>query len=580
MVILIWALLLWIGVFALIKWLEVRSEERISRWLDSRNISLYLGYVSWTTTRYDAALSNISHKYRRWWDIWFSLGVTFGLVGLIFSVILLVGNFGITFAHVWMALTTGNGSSLQGARTTQMSGLGAADLGAVQPHRHQLLSADLEYHSRELQELDPLAEDGFTDHYVNIEFADTVQRAEETMKLAGQDIGKSSGFLTPLLPGINLPKSQLGYILFALLVSALFHELGHALAAGTEELRLNGVGGFLALIFPGAYVQIDGIDQLTPWRQLKVYCAGAWHNVAVSITCVIAIAFLPITLFPFYSYHHGAVVTGVPDNSPLQHHIFPGDVITAINQKPIHDYIAFHVALQELQNDEHPQSFGFCFSKQFLKSNARAPLECCALGTTSEDGYQCFSDLLENQSTRVCVQPGAASQQEYCTKTTGCNSQKSLVNATNCFFPVLPDGQQLHNVSVFNARKSYAHRHVIFQGTPETLRTSVMLSNYLPRVNFLLQNFPSLYELTVELDFPRKLDRLFQYTFSVSLCLAILNMAPVFFLDGEASAILFVRIFRPRMADWMQQKLKTGMLIGGTVLLAGNIVLSLAVLRL
>mmetsp|Transcript_1487 Transcript_1487/g.4945 ORF Transcript_1487/g.4945 Transcript_1487/m.4945 type:complete len:108 (+) Transcript_1487:1922-2245(+) len=107
-----------------------------------------------------------------------------------------------------------------------------------------------------------------------------------------------------------------------------------------------------------------------------------------------------------------------------------------------------------------------------------------------------------------------------------------------------------------------------------------MLSNYLPRVNFLLQNFPSLYELTVELDFPRKLDRLFQYTFSVSLCLAILNMAPVFFLDGEASAILFVRIFRPRMADWMQQKLKTGMLIGGTALLAGNIVLSLAVLRL
>mmetsp|Transcript_10997 Transcript_10997/g.33723 ORF Transcript_10997/g.33723 Transcript_10997/m.33723 type:complete len:562 (+) Transcript_10997:313-1998(+) len=561
MFVLIWALVFWVGLFALIKWLEVKSKGKISQWLQSRNVSLYLGYVSWTTTRYNSSLVRISNEYRRWWDLWFSLGVTFGLVGLIFSVIVLVGNLVITLTHVYLAVTSvgeaapiaGSAATVQGFNAEQPS-LGRA-----------LLTAD--GHNR------------FTERYVDLESVTRFhEAAEESVKLAGQDLSKSSGILTPLLPGVNLPKSQLGYILIALLISALFHELGHALAAGAEELRVNGVGGFLALIFPGAYVQIDGVDQLPPWRQLKVYCAGAWHNVAVAISCVVAIGLLPIFLIPFYSYHHGAVVTEVSQCFVLKNFVFPGDVIQAINSNAVADRGRYLDILQHLRLSQRSQSIGFCFDADAIESFGKPPGECCGLeNNATSNGYQCFTESGVSPRS-VCMKTGTASRQKSCLQTLDCGGNGDGTNRTSCFFPVLPNGHQLMDILIRD--KQGKDRHVIFQGTPETLQRCVMLSNYLPRLKLIADLMPAVYETTVAVDIPKKLDRLLQYTFSVSLCLAVLNMAPVFFLDGEASAILFVRIFRPRMADGFQQKLKSMMLIGGTLLLAGNIVVSLAVLNL
>ena len=46
---------------------------------------------------------------------------------------------------------------------------------------------------------------------------------------------KEESVLQPVLPGINLPKSDLPYYLLTILISTVLHEMGHAVAAVKYE---------------------------------------------------------------------------------------------------------------------------------------------------------------------------------------------------------------------------------------------------------------------------------------------------------------------------------------------------------
>merc|ERR1712048_797797 len=52
------------------------------------------------------------------------------------------------------------------------------------------------------------------------------------------------------IPGWNLPASHAILVFFALLVSGVFHEFGHALASAREHVSIHGAGVFLTYIFP------------------------------------------------------------------------------------------------------------------------------------------------------------------------------------------------------------------------------------------------------------------------------------------------------------------------------------------
>ena len=43
---------------------------------------------------------------------------------------------------------------------------------------------------------------------------------------------------------------------FSLLICSVYHELGHAVAAVTENVRVLGFGVFLLLFIPAAFVRI------------------------------------------------------------------------------------------------------------------------------------------------------------------------------------------------------------------------------------------------------------------------------------------------------------------------------------
>ena len=58
--------------------------------------------------------------------------------------------------------------------------------------------------------------------------------------------------LRPVLPGVTVPSSHWPHFLVALMLNAVLHELGHALAARTYGVKVLGGGLFVFLIFPGA----------------------------------------------------------------------------------------------------------------------------------------------------------------------------------------------------------------------------------------------------------------------------------------------------------------------------------------
>jgi len=67
---------------------------------------------------------------------------------------------------------------------------------------------------------------------------------------------------------------------------------------------------FLYLIYPGAYVDLNSEDlaKANPLKQLRIYCAGVWHNFILCILACVLIFGLPWFLFPFYS-NGNALVT-------------------------------------------------------------------------------------------------------------------------------------------------------------------------------------------------------------------------------------------------------------------------------
>ena len=47
---------------------------------------------------------------------------------------------------------------------------------------------------------------------------------------------------------------------------------------------------------------------VSPWRQLRIFCAGVWHNIVIVILGVLLLYSLPVTLSPFYTLHEQLVV--------------------------------------------------------------------------------------------------------------------------------------------------------------------------------------------------------------------------------------------------------------------------------
>lgn len=80
-----------------------------------------------------------------------------------------------------------------------------------------------------------------------------------------------------------------------------------------EQVRVNGFGMFFVLIYPGAFVDLytEHLTVISPLRQLRIFCAGVWHNAVLVLVGLLLLWSLPFLLVPFYVTGQGAVVFSV-----------------------------------------------------------------------------------------------------------------------------------------------------------------------------------------------------------------------------------------------------------------------------
>lgn len=80
-----------------------------------------------------------------------------------------------------------------------------------------------------------------------------------------------------------------------------------------EQVRVDGYGVFLLLIYPGAYVDLhkEHLSAISPRRQLRIYSAGVWHNIVLTLISGVFLWLMTLILYPVFTTGLGAVVTHV-----------------------------------------------------------------------------------------------------------------------------------------------------------------------------------------------------------------------------------------------------------------------------
>ncbi|XP_057679757.1 membrane-bound transcription factor site-2 protease [Corythoichthys intestinalis] len=390
----------------------------------------------------------------------------------------------------------------------------------------------------------------------------TLQQTLAQMTTDNPRIGAQQA-LQVVVPGVNLPTSHLGYFFLALLLSGVIHELGHAVAALREQVRVNGFGMFVFVVYPGAFVDLftTHLNIVSPVQQLRIFCAGVWHNFVLCTLALVFLFLLPFVLFPFYSSGVGALVTEVAQGSAADgpRGLSAGDIVTGLEECPVASVDDWNECLARLSRA--PQT-GYCVPADGLQpswAHGRAfkrldgTMDCCSNNSLTD---LCFS----------YIKPGSADREYACmpvrkmvTGTQVCRSDRDCHADGVCVTPSLQNQTRFIRVAHPPAA------HMLFVGYPPHLQHAVSLTNFVPRFGFL------------HLDLPVFLETFCKYVFSLSGALAVVNSVPCFALDGQwmLNALLEATLASAVPDRQKRELIGFFLLLAGSALLAANVALGL-----
>ncbi|XP_036140201.1 membrane-bound transcription factor site-2 protease isoform X2 [Monomorium pharaonis] len=348
------------------------------------------------------------------------------------------------------------------------------------------------------------------------------------MLLIGSLSDTSPGaILEPMLPGVDVPFHEIGYYIITLAICSIVHELGHALAAAREDVQLFGLGILIFFTIPIAYVHI-GNDQLVslPLRnQLRIACAGIWHNIILA-TVAAAILILSTWLWaPLYNIGSGVYVKTILPNSPVlgPTGLLEHDVIYKLNNCPVKNSEDWYDCM--LHAVQHP-ALGYCIKQSFIqdydesvpaKQKTNGAVNCCT-SDSEINGNLCFEYIEGPQTAPLHLPPHSClpvrttlnQSQNFCQASHECLSQD-----THCMKP------SLDNVTKIIQLKRKIDKDVLFVGHPADIYKTVDVSDWVPKYSFLDPKLPESFAL------------LCKYITVFSAGLAIINVVPCFFLDGQ-----------------------------------------------
>ncbi|KAK9826787.1 hypothetical protein WJX81_000744 [Elliptochloris bilobata] len=260
------------------------------------------------------------------------------------------------------------------------------------------------------------------------------------------------------------------------------HEAGHAAAAAAEGVPLHHAAASLALLLPGAWVALEegALAALPPQRQLRVVCAGVWHNVVLCACFWAAAAALPLVLSPLYAAGSGAAVERVPRGSPLARHLAPGDAIVGVGSCAVASGAVWGAG-------------GDCMTDELCWAGGPGSMEPNPAGLAASANQENVTAQHAGNTMRTALAVLRASGQGVCLKA-----------------------------------RAVASNPPCQAGSAAALAAGVQVGDYVPR-RWAARAWlapPSA---------PAAISRLLAYAFSVSAAVALLNAAPVVHLDGDAA---------------------------------------------
>ncbi len=130
------------------------------------------------------------------------------------------------------------------------------------------------------------------------------------------------------LPGLTIGWDIFPYILLAIAVLLIPHEVAHGIASVLDKVPIKSSGVFMAVFLPGGFVEIDeeNLAKRKARTKLRVFAAGSFTNVATwgLVLLIVAALFIPTP--------SGVLITGFTNSSPAQASGIPQwSVITSIN---------------------------------------------------------------------------------------------------------------------------------------------------------------------------------------------------------------------------------------------------------
>ncbi|KAL4624894.1 membrane-bound transcription factor site-2 protease isoform X2 [Arapaima gigas] len=378
--------------------------------------------------------------------------------------------------------------------------------------------------------------------------------------------------LQVVVPGVNLPFSQLAYFFIAILVSGIIHEFGHGVAALREQVRLNGFGMFLFVIYPGAFVDLftTHLQLISPVQQLRIFCAGVWHNFVLCVAALGLLMLLPLFLLPLYATGTGALVTEVIEGSPATgpRGLFVGDLVTQLEDCQVQSVEDWHSCIRRLSMA--PQT-GYCVHTSSLHLSwatgrgidlelgayrrLDGTMECCSNSSLTDLCFS-YSNNLESKMYSCLPARKTMEASRTCRSNTDCQME---FRPSLCVVPSLENQTRLIRV------RHPPQADMLFVGYPPHLEYAVSLTNFVPRFGFL------------HLEMPGIIETFCKYVVSLSGALAVVNAVPCFALDGQWMLTSFLEAVLSSLVVEKSNRelLAFFILLGGSALLAANVALGL-----
>ncbi|CAB3402621.1 unnamed protein product [Caenorhabditis bovis] len=370
-----------------------------------------------------------------------------------------------------------------------------------------------------------------------------------------EDGQKNHGGLMPIIPGFNLPFNHIPIFMIVLIIAAIFHELGHAWAATSNGVTVNGFGIFVFGLYPGAFTDIEPVSlkRSSNYRKMQIFGAGIWHNLFLALIAVGMFNAAPSLMSPLLVEGLGVSIKGVDSRSGLaggSTGLHPGDVVSKIDECQVATLFDWLTCIRTAKT----QNNGRCVEKETVESatayntwTSSDEIHCCDEFNVT-NAHLCFErqekvvksqtkatkldaifgiektkTVEETETKYSCMNARQVLEQPICNSSLPCEqSEKENI----CVYPALFNGTRLVRIGLSNRPKP-----ILFVGHISELLDMVAVDGHTSRFWFADVSWLDHFQLSAK------------YLFTLSLALGLLNAMPCYALDGQFLVATMLHFF-------------------------------------